>query len=441
MALTNERRQISHLLRRAGFGGAQSELDAYQRLGFEGAVARLVNYEQVPNGALEAKIAQMEADLDLTKLASLQTIWLQRMLETARPLEEKMVLFWHDHFATANSKVNRPQAMYDQNKFFRAHALGSYKDILHGISRDPAMVRWLDGNSNRQSHPNENYARELMELFTLGVGSYNELDVQEAARAFTGWSLNRDFQFTFLPRQHDPGTKTVLGKTGKWDGDDVLNIILAQPAASQHLARKIFTYFVHDHPSQAAVRQLAEVFRASGYRVRELVRATFLHPDFRSADAYHGVIRSPVEFLIGSMKTLGIDEFMPNAPGTLNRMGMNLFNPPNVAGWDWGDAWIGTNTYVERLNAGMALTTQRGATAARGMDPVAFLSRLESRSPDAIVDGLLDLLVDGDVDPSVRDRLLDYASDGFRPGSQDWLDRTVRGAAHLIIASPIYQMA
>ena len=441
MAIASERRQMTHLLRRAGFGGTPEEIDSYQGLGFKAAVNRLVDYEQVPNDALEARVAQMESEFDLTKLPSIQAVWLQRMLITARPLEEKMTLFWHDHFATANSKVGRPQVMYDQNKFFRSHALGGYKDILQGISRNPAMIRWLDGNSNRKAHPNENYARELMELFTLGVGHYSEVDVREAARAFTGWFLDRDYQFTFNARQHDTGSKTLLGKTGKWDGDDVLNVILAQPRAAEHLSGKLFSYFIHDHPSQATVRQLADTFRTSGYKVRELVRATLLHPDFLSEDAYHGVVRSPIEYVIGSMKTLGVEEFLPGVQGTLTRMGMNLYNPPSVAGWDWGTAWIGTNTYVERLNAAMTLTTQRGPNASKGMDPAAVLTQLGARTPDDLVDGLLDLLVDGDVDPVIRDGLLDYARTGYRAGSNDWIDRAVRGATHLIMATPVYQMA
>lgn len=441
MALAPERRQIVHLLRRAGFGASADEIDMYQRLGFKSAVNRLVDYEQVPNDALEAKVAQMEGELDITKLPAIQAIWLQRMLATARPLEEKMTLFWHDHFATANFKVGRPQVMYDQNKFLRSNAMGSFKDMLQGISRDPAMIRWLDGNSNRRSHPNENYARELMELFTIGVGNYSESDVREGARAFTGWFLDRDYRFTFNARQHDTGNKTFLGRTGKWNGDDVLNIILSKPVTAEYISTKLYHYFVHDHPSQAAIRQLAETFRNSGYKIRELVRATLNHPDFLSADSYHGVVRSPVEYLIGSMKTLGTDEFLPGVQGMLTRMGMNLYNPPSVAGWDWGTDWIGTNTYVERLNAAMTLTTQRGNSAARGMDPGGMVNQIGAETPEQVVDGLLDLLVDGDVDPVVREGLLDYARTGYRAGASEWIDRAVRGTAHLIMATPVYQMA
>jgi uncharacterized protein (DUF1800 family) len=436
-----ERRQIAHLLRRAGFGARPGELDAYARLGFNGAVARLVDYDQVPNTAVEQAVAVMEGELDLTRLPSIQQIWLYRMLHTTRPLQEKMVLFWHDHFATGNSKVGRPELMYQQNKLFRAHALGSFRDLLRGVSRDPAMLRWLDGNSNRSARPNENYARELMELFTMGVGHYSEIDVREAARAFTGWFLNRDLEFTFNARQHDSGAKTFLGRTGKWDGDDIINIILDQPATAEFIATKLYSYFVHDHPSQATIRQLAERFRTSGYSIRELVRAIFLHPDFKSDDAYHAVVKSPAEYLIGSMHALGAEEFLQNPQGILTRMGMNLYNPPNVAGWNWGLDWIGTNTLVERLNTAMTLTTQRGNTAARGMNPVEIANQAGARSPEALVEALLDLLVDGDVDPAIHAGLVEFARVGYRANSSEWLDRAARGTAHLIMATPIFQMA
>jgi uncharacterized protein (DUF1800 family) len=231
------RKQISHLLRRAGFGGSPDEIDAHLALGFEGAVDRLIEFERVPNDELEARVSAMETQLDVTRLPALQNIWLSRMLFTARPLEERMTLFWHNHFATANSKVGRPPAMYDQNKLFRSQALGSFRELLKSVARDPAMLRWLDSNSNRRRSPNENFARELMELFTLGVGNYTEQDVREAARAFTGWFFDRNLGFVFNSNQHDPGQKTFLGRTGSWNGDDVIDIILQQPASADFVAR------------------------------------------------------------------------------------------------------------------------------------------------------------------------------------------------------------
>ncbi len=437
-------KRIPHLLRRAGFGGSPEEIAAYAQLGFAAAVDRLVDYEAVPNDALEAEVARLEAELDLTKLPSIQTIWLTRMLRTARPLEEKMTLFWHDHFATGNSKVGRPQAMYDQNNLFRANALGNFRTLLQGVSRDPAMLRWLDSNANRKASPNENYARELMELFTMGEGNYTEQDVREAARAFTGWFVNRQegFVYAFNQNQHDNGSKTVLGRTGNWDGDDIIDILLEQPATAQFMATKLFTFFVHDHPSPTTINRLADTFRGSGYQVRELVRAILRSPEFSSDDAYRAVVKSPAEYVIGAMKTLGIAEVGSAPLGLLNRMGMTLFNPPNVGGWDWGPAWINTATLLERLNAASTLM-QAGGKAG----DAALIERFGGQSPGAIVRRLLDALVDGDVLTSVRAAIEAEAGrgvsthDGAFAGDDRQVERAIRAAVRLIMALPVYQLA
>ncbi len=447
MEVDAEQRRISHLLRRAGFGGTPNELKAYRQLGFDAAVAQLVDYERVPNDALEAQVAELEEQLDLTKLPSVQQIWLLRMLLTAHPLEEKMTLFWHNHFATANYKVGNAEAMYAQNQFLRANALGDFRAMLRGISRDPAMLRWLDGNQNRKGSPNENYARELMELFTLGIGNYTEDDVREVARAFTGWFVDRDQGFVFNANQHDFEDKTILGQTGPWDGDDALDIILDQSAAAQHLAEKLFTFFVHDHPTPSTLSRLANLFRESQYSVRELVRAILHSPEFSSAEAMRARVKSPVEFLVGAMKQLEIDTYLPNAPGLLRQMGMDLFNPPNVGGWEWGLGWISSATLLNRLNVASGLTTQRGANAGFGMDPALTLRTIGAKTPEETVDGLLDLLMDGDAQPAARARLLAYMTDGYNGGPQDFLaddervDRTVRGVTHLIMAMPAYHLA
>ncbi len=437
-------KRIPHLLRRAGFGGSPEEIAAYAQLGFEAAVDRLVDYEAVPNDALEQEVARLEGELDLTKLPSIQIIWLTRMLRTARPLEEKMTLFWHNHFATGNAKVGRPQAMYDQNGLFRANALGNFRTLLQSISRDPAMLRWLDSNANRKASPNENYARELMELFTMGEGNYTEQDVREAARAFTGWFINRQqgFVFAFNRNQHDDGAKTVLGRTGSWDGDDVVDILLDQPATAQFLATKLFTFFVHDHPAPTTINRLADVFRGSGYEARELVRAILRSPEFSSDEAYHALVKSPVEHVIGAMKTLGMIEVGSAPLGLLNRMGMTLFNPPSVAGWSWGPAWINTATLLERLNAATTLM-QAGGKAGEA----ALLERFGGQSPAAIVRGLLDAMVDGDVPSSVRAEIEAEAGRGASPQlgaftrDDRQVERAIHSAVRLIMALPVYQLA
>ena len=447
MAQPSERRRIAHLLRRAGFGATAEEMASYGQLGFEGAVQRLLDYQSVSNEPLEAQVAAMEGQLDMTRLPSIQTIWLHRILHTTRPLEEKMTLFWHNHFATANYKVGNPPFMYAQNALFRGNALGNFRDLLYGVSRDPAMLRWLDSNANRRASPNENYARELMELFTMGVGNYSEQDVRESARAFTGWFFDRNQGFVFNRNQHDFGEKTFLGRTGAWDGDDIVDIILEQPVTAEFMARKFFTFFVHDHPTPSTVARLADVFRGTGYSTKELMQAILTSSEFSSAEAYHAVVKSPVDYVVGAMKTIGIAEYPQGAPGQFQRMGMALYNPPDVAGWNWGADWIGAATLLERLNTANALSTARGDNARFGLDPTALVQRLGATTPNQIVDGLLDLFVDGDVSAETRHQLLAYMTTGYNGPPDAFvqdaarLDRTVRATAHLVMSIPVYQMA
>jgi uncharacterized protein (DUF1800 family) len=447
MAKLTEQRRIAHLLRRAGFGATADETALYAQLGFDGAVQRLLDYQNVPNNQVDSQVTAMEGQLDMTRLPSIQAIWLYRILNTQRPLEEKMMLFWHNLFATANFKVGNPQLMYAQHALFRTNALGSFRDLLYGVSRDPAMLRWLDSNSNRKASPNENYARELMELFTLGVGNYTETDVRESARAFTGWFYDRNQGFLFNRNQHDFGQKTFLGRTGDWDGDDIVNIILEQPAAAEFMARKFFNFFVHDHSTPSTVARLADTFRGSGYSTRELMRAILTSPEFSSDEAYHAVVKSPVDYLVGTMKTIGIGEYSREAVGQLQRMGMALYNPPDVSGWDWGTDWIGAATLLDRLNAANSFATARGDNARFGLDPAALVQRLGARTPQQIADGLLNMFVDGDVPQAVRDQIVAYMTRGYSGAPEAFtqdaarLDRTVRGAAHLVMTTPMYQMA
>ncbi len=447
MAKLTEPRRIAHLLRRAGFGATPEETAVYAQLGFDAAVQRLIDYQGVPNDQVNAQVAAMEGQLDMTRLPSIQAIWMHRILNTARPLEEKMTLFWHNHFATANFKVGNPQAMYAQNALFRSNALGNFRDLINSVSRDPAMLRWLDSNSNRKASPNENFARELMELFTMGVGNYTETDVRESARAFTGWFYDRTQGFVFNRNQHDFAQKTFLGRTGEWDGDDIVNIILEQPVTAEFMVRKAFGFFVYDNPTPATVARLADVFRGSGYSTRELMRAILTSPEFSSDVAYHAVVKSPVDYLVGTMKNIDIGEYSREAVGQLQRMGMALYNPPDVSGWDWGTDWIGAATLLERLNLSNSVSTARGDNARFGLDPAALIRRLGARTPQQIVDGLLEMFVDGDVPSAVRDQIVAYMTRGYSGAPEAFtqdaarMDRAVRGAAHLVMTTPIYQMA
>ncbi len=276
--------------------------------------------------------------------------WFAEMLATDSPLTEKMTLFWHNHFVSSQQKVRFPKLLVDQNRLLRQQALGNFGTLLHAIARDPAMVLYLDSAQNRRTAPNENFARELMELFTLGEGQYGERDVKEAARAFTGWSIDRQTgTFRFYRFLHDDGDKTVLGRTGPFDGDDVLDILLAQPATAEFLTRKLWREFVSPDPDAAEVKRLAGVLRQSHYAIRPWLRAMLLSPAFWAPAHRGALVKSPVEFLLGLVETLDVSGVDPGVLALGSRqLGQDLFAPPNVKGWPGGDAWISSTTLLVR---------------------------------------------------------------------------------------------
>ncbi len=276
--------------------------------------------------------------------------WLREMVASSSPLTERMTLFWHDHFVSAQPKVRAAQLMYRQNALLRRHALGSFADLLHAVARDPAMQIYLDTVINRKGEPNENFAREVMELFTLGQGHYTETDVKEAARAFTGWSVDpRTGRFLVRPALHDDGEKTVLGRTGNLDGDQVLDILLAQPQTAEFVTRKLWREFVSPQPDEARVRAVAAQFRASGYRIDAALRALLLQPEVVQRDQDDALVKSPVELIVGLARQTGAD--IGDGVGAAiasAAMGQNLFAAPNVRGWPGGEAWINTQTLLAR---------------------------------------------------------------------------------------------
>ncbi len=281
----------------------------------------------------------------------LATWWAERMLVSQRPLEEKMTLFWHGHFATGNNKVRDARMVYQQNEMLRTHATGNFKDLLLGILRDPAMLVYLDNGENVKGHPNENFGRELLELFTLGVGNYTEQDIREGSRAFTGWT-NDVLEFKFDSAQHDFDPKTFLGQTGFFDGGDIIEIILQQPAAAEFVVSKLYRFFVREEISEDVRRNLAETFRDAGYEVKPVLRRIFKSRDFYSSESYATQIKSPVHLVVSTYKKLGLVK-LPTIPD-FNRLtanlGQTLFNPPNVAGWAGGRTWVTPATLLQRGN-------------------------------------------------------------------------------------------
>ena len=364
--------EARHLLNRSGFGAAPAEVAQYARLSREQAVDRLLAGARTtptiappaqeyirPNHlkglSEEEKKAFQRAEFE--KGAELRAWWLQEMLQTPSPLSERMTLFWHNHFVSSQQKVKAQKLMLEQNLLLRQHALGNFGALLHAVGKDPAMVIYLDTATNRKGQPNENFAREVMELFTLGEGHYSEQDIKEAARAFTGWSFEPETgDFRWRPMMHDADEKTVLGQRGKFDGDDVLDILLQQPAAAEFIVRKLWREFVSPTPEARESVRIANAFRGSGYEIRAALRGLFLSSAFWAKENRGTLVKSPVDLVVGSMRTLDVrvPDALPLAFAVRN-LGQDLFAPPNVKGWPGGDAWINATTllgrkqFIERL--------------------------------------------------------------------------------------------
>lgn len=293
---------------------------------------------------------RMLARDNLRKGFELRAWWYREMLETPSPLTERMTLFWHNHFVSSLEKVKAPHLMYRQNVLLRRQALGNFGELLQAIAKDPAMVVYLDSAANKRGQPNENFAREVMELFTLGVGHYTEQDVKEAARAFTGWSLDRaSYEFRFYPFFHDDGEKQVLGRSGNLDGGDVLEILLAQPATAEFIVAKLWREFVSPQPPASEVKRLAGVLRAARYDIKTVLRALFLSDAFYAPENRAVLIKSPVELLVGTARQFGIGGLDPRLSALAGRqLGQDIFAPPNVKGWPGGEDWINSTTLLGR---------------------------------------------------------------------------------------------
>jgi uncharacterized protein (DUF1800 family) len=363
----------AHLLVRAGFGGPPKEIQKTFALGPEKAVDSLIDAPPendlppawaTPNDQDQLRAQMQEAATPQEQqmarkllqekfndeMKDLTRWWIDRMINTPSPLGEKMTLFWHGHFATSGQKVRPAYKMWLQNETFRQNALGNFRVLVKAISRDPAMMVWLDLVQSKKESPNENFAREVMELFTLGEGHYSESDVKEAARAFTGYRINQPEQsFRFAKRQFDPGIKTFMGKTGAWDGDQILDIIVSQPECARFIGAKIWKFFAYDDPDPKLREALASEFRNARYELRPFLKALFLSEEFYGSPARNSQIKSPVQFLVQALRTLPIP--LPDAnlvEFVLRQMGQVPFFPPNVKGWDGGKSWINTATLTFR---------------------------------------------------------------------------------------------
>ena len=368
----------AHLLDRAAFGGTPAEIEAVEKKGLSAMVRELVDVSNEsanippPAWAHPRDVRQLRMQVRALKnepaarkeklreirmmegenILDLRRWWLERMMTTPAPLLEKMTLFWHGHFATSVQKVKDPYWMWRQNDLLRRNALGNFVSLTKKISRDPAIMIYLDLQQSRKQHPNENWARELMELFTIGIGNYSEQDIREAARAFTGYRVDLTNQeFRFAAGQQDSGAKNFMGRAGNLNGDDIIDTITKKPACAQFIGRKIWRYFVEDEPPPQIVDAVADRIRAHNYEIRPVLREIFSSAEFYSDRVRRNQIKSPVQFLIQTAKLL--EAPLPSALAAQNamrQMGQILFAPPNVKGWDGGRSWISTSTLLFRYN-------------------------------------------------------------------------------------------
>ena len=393
-----------HLLGRTTFGASPAELAAFALLTREQAVDRLLQGARqeaavAPPAFVAEPItplaqiralepdARKEAQRELFRQGvALREWWLREMLLSPSPFTERMTLFWHNHFATSQQKVRYSQLMYRQNALLRREALGNFARLLHGMARDPAMLVWLDNAGSRKQAPNENFAREVMELFTLGEGHYSEADVKEAARAFTGMSLDRQTgEYTWRPLIHDYGTKNVLGQSGRLDGDDVLDVLLARPETAGFITAKLWVEFVSPTPDAAEVTRLAAVWRDAHYEMKPLMRALLLSDAFWSPAAREALIKSPVDLVVGTMRTYEMRPMdLRPAVFACAALGQNLFAPPNVKGWPGGERWIDAATLLGRKQ--WLERTFRGGDNLEAMRAMADYEARAERARETVAD-------------------------------------------------------
>jgi hypothetical protein len=423
---------MAHLMRRAGFGASRDELEARAANGYEATVEELLNPQAEPVDRYAFLRYHPGFWKPITSPGMGSAAWFHTLLNTQRPLEEKMVLFWHQVLATGQSKVDHWHELIAQVDMFRDLGMGNYRDLLIELAKNPAMIYWLDNCDNHSHAVNENWGRELLELFSMGVGNYTETDVREASRAFTGWTIalapprgyyNRwDWEFEYIEEDHDGSDKTFLGQTGRFNGEDIIDIVCQQSATAQFVARHLYNFFVADEvPVPAwqattprdpqAIETLAQAFTASHYDIRSVLRVLFRSDFFKNARFAR--IKSPAEVVVGLLRLAGGAEFPAPGIGNLAKqpsyMGQDLLNPPSVEGWHTGAEWINSGTLMKRINFAADVL---GDISRPGIS--AIVERLKSQgdlSPEAFVDSCLDLIGPLEVRPETRQQLLDHASE------------------------------
>lgn len=463
-------KKAGHLYRRATFGASWDELQTAVREGPDRTITALLQ------GRTDAQADELWATMSRTISASnigpdgvnnggqISSLWLYRMLYSTHPLREKLTLFWHNHFATSNIKVRNAGYMLGQYELMRRHAQGSFRTLLVDMSRDPAMMVWLDTTLSQRNQPNENYARELMELFSLGVTNarrpgqrnYTEDDVRQAARAFTGLRIDNG-RGVFREALHDNGEKTVLTQRGRWQANDIVRICLEHESTPYFIVRKLFRFLVSDSlaPPPELMEPLASEFRRSEYDFGALVERVLRSNLFFSAHAYRTKIKAPVDFVLGIVR--GLDGHRAAEAGqgglgtvelsqVLENLGQRLFYPPSVAGWEGGRAWLNGQTFLLRQNLALALTSTTDTRFGRRLDPAPWLRRHEANSNEQKVDLLVRLFLQGDVPAASRTRLVEYANNAERQTypvfwtAADAANHRMRTLCHLVLCLPEFQL-
>ncbi len=477
-----------HLLNRAGFGGTAKQTEAIADMGLEKAVDFIVDYQAISESetiqldrfdkdimrpatqeerASFRKIRQSgdEAALEILRnerqqrqrkdrkqVAEMEEWWLRRLIETPRPLEEKLTLFWHGHFATGYRTIENSYHMFQQNNLFRTHALGNFKeDLVRGIIHDPAMIKYLNNDQNRKGSPNENLARELMELFTLGEGQdYTEDDIKEGARTLTGYNFDDD-EFVFRTRQHDTGLKSIFKRQGQYDGDDFVDLIFTRRSASTFIVWKLYRYFVNDLPHEPSrevksfVQAVGNLFKRNDWELKPILKTIFLSEHFYDEANINAIIKSPIQLIVQSMRVMNPPQrkkMLRTLVVASDLMGQRLFGPPSVKGWDGGRTWINTSTMFMRHNTLLYLITgQRPDGHAWEADTSQFNAMKvlgdERNDPKRVVKELLVNLLGVDTPDADRvSTLLDYLKTQHNAIN----DHTVKGLLTLISSMPEFQL-
>ena len=463
MAAREDIALMSHLMRRAGFGATREDIEGYCDIGYEQTVEMLLNPQDQPP-VDEYSLYRYHPIVEIPGGAAApgQANWLFWMVTTQRPLEEKMALFWHHVFATGNSKVDNCNHLLDQIHMFRELGMANYRDLLISLAKDPAMIYWLDNNENHKHAPNENWGRELLELFSLGVGHYTETDVFECSRAFTGWTIDakmprypygrHPWKFSYRPEDHDHSEKTFLGQTGNLDGEDIIDIVLQQEACSRFITRHLYNFFVADEPqvpawniepprNPEAIDSLSKTLVDNNYEIKPVLRELFNSDYFKNAQ--YQKVKSPTEVVVGTLRLtkdmVGPDprlEMMGREPGY---MGQDILDPPSVEGWHTGREWVNSGSLVKRVNFVSDRVSDADLPGVQSMlDYVA--SNGATMSADELVDRCLDIMGPLEVDQRTHDELVSHVASGgdIAVGTDEFTDRATQTFA-LISSTREYQ--